>query len=127
LEFVKEWNLEIHAFYKKMPENYFMMPKPGDSRSFMGVIEDWKTTYSRITEAAIEDSYLVLQIRTCNKKQKKFAMLFYNVDTLKLEKTIFTDDFFIGARDGRYYFYANGNPSRDEGTDECIINIYAFK
>lgn len=127
LEVVKEWDLETPGFYKKMPEDYFMMQKPGDSRSLSSVLSEWKTSYSRITEAAIEDGYLVLQIRTCDEKQKKFAMLFYNVDSLKLEKTIFTDDFFLGTQDGKYYFYANGNPGRDEGVDECIINIYAFE
>ena len=70
---------------------------------------------------------MVLQVRTCSKELKKFAMLFYNVDTLKLEKTVFTDGFFIGARDGKYYFYHNGNPGRDEGVDECIIDVYAFE
>ena len=127
LELVKEWNLETPAFYKKMPEDYFMIQKSSDTRSLSSVLADWKITYSRITEASVEDGYLVLQIRTCDEKQKKFAMLFYNVDSLKLEKTIFTDDFFIGARDGKYYFYANGNPGRDEGVDECIINIFAFE
>jgi len=127
LELVKEWVLETPGFYKKMPEDYFMMQKPGDPRSLSSVIAEWKTTYSRISEAAVEDGYLVLQVRTCSKELKKFAMLFYNVDTLKLEKTVFTDDFFIGARDGKYYFYHNGNPGRDEGVDECIIDVCAFE
>lgn len=127
LELVKEWTLETPGFYKKMPEDYFMTQKPGDPRSLSSVLEEWKTTYSRISEAAVEDGYLVLQIRTCSKELKKFAMLFYNVDTLKLEKTIFTDNFFIGARDGKYYFYNNGNPGRDEDVDECIIDVYAFE
>ena len=127
LELVKEWVLETPGFYKEMPEDYFMMQKPGDPRSLSSVLAEWKTTYSRISEAAVEDGYLVLQVRTCSKELKKFAMLFYNVDTLKLEKTVFTDGFFIGARDGKYYFYHNGNPGRDEGVDECIIDVYAFE
>ena len=127
LELVKEWNLETPGFYKKMPDDYYMSTKKNYAESFMRYLSEWKTTYSRIIEVAVEDGYLVLQIRTCDEKQKKYAMLFYNVDTLKLEKTIFTDDFFFGARDGKYYFYANGNPGRDEGVDECIINIFAFE
>lgn len=126
LKVSKEWDLETPGFYKKMPEDFYTVKQYNGSRTFLSYIDEWKTSYSRITRAVVEDGYLVLQVRTCNEKLKKFALLFYDVKMLKLEKTIFIDDYFLGTRDGKYYFYANGNPGKDEGTDDCIINIYAF-
>jgi hypothetical protein len=130
LKVLKEWNLEVPKFYKKMPEDFYTKKQYkkqiGESRTFSRNIHHWKTSYSRITKIAVEGGYLVIQIRTCSDKLKKFALLFYDINTLKLEKTFIIDDFFIGARDGKYYFYANGNPGMDEDIDECIINIYAF-
>ena len=128
LKVVKKTNLEIPPFYKKMPENFYIFKRYDDN--FRGLRRDyeyWRLSYSRITNVVVETGYLVLQIRAFGEKQKKFALLFYNADSLKLEKTIPIDDYFIGARNGEYYFYANGNPGRDEEAEECIINIYAFK
>jgi hypothetical protein len=130
LKVLKEWDLEVPKFYKKMPEDFYNMKQYesqiGGSRTFLGNIHHWKISYSRITKIAVEGGYLVIQTRTCSDELKKFALLFYDINTLKLEKTFFIDDFFIGARDGKYYFYANGNPGLDEDIDECVINIYAF-
>jgi hypothetical protein len=128
LKVVKKTNLEVPSFYKKMPEDFYIFKRyDDDPRGFRRDYEYWKVSYSRITKVVVENGYLVLQIRTFGEKQKKFALLFYNADTLKLEKTIPIDDYFMGARDGKYYFFANGNPGRDEDAEECIINIYAFK
>jgi hypothetical protein len=52
--------------------------------------------------------------------------LFYNTKTFKLERTILINDRLLGIRDGKYYFYANGDPKYDEEADECIIKIYSF-
>ena len=65
-------------------------------------------------------------MRTCEAKLKKFALLFYNAENFKLERTIFTNDLLLGAKDGKYYFYANGDPGRDEEAEEFIIHIYSF-
>ena len=128
LEILKEVNLEIPAFYKKMPDDFYVFKLyENDSRDFYRDYQKWKTSYSRIVRVKQEGNYLAIQIRTFGEKQKKFAVLFYNVDTFKLEKIFSTDDLFLATRDGKYYFYANGNPGYDEGTDNCIINIYAFK
>ena len=125
---IKETNLESPPFYKKMPGDFYSFKKynsPG--RELSRDINYWRTSYSRITNIAVEDGYLVLQIRAFEDETKKFAMLFYNADTFKLEKTVFIDDYFIGAQDGKYYFFAHGNPGRDEDVDDLIINIYSMK
>jgi hypothetical protein len=91
-------------------------------------VETWATGYSSITEAAVDGNWLVVQVRTCSTKEKKFALLFYNVENnFKLEKTVFTDDFLLDVKDGKYYCFANGDPGRDDDTDQCIINIYAWE
>lgn len=127
LKLLKEWQLEIPSFYKKMPDDFYTVGKINeDPQIFNKNYFKWKTAYSRITNAAVEDGYLVLQLRTCSETLKKFALLFYNLETMKLEHTIFTEDYFLASRDGKYYCYANGNPGEDEDTDRCTINIYSF-
>jgi len=127
LKLLKEWPLETPPFYKKMPGDFYDLGKMGeDTQTFGRNIFKWRTGYSRITKAVVEGSFLVLQVRTCSDKLKKFALLFYNADTMKLEHTFFIDDYFLASRDGKYYCYANGNPGEDEDTENCTINIYSL-
>ena len=127
LKVLKEWPLEIPSFYKKMPDDFYNMGEMGeDPQIFTRNYYKWKSGYSRITNVITEDGHLILQLRTCSDMLKKFALLFYNIETMKLEHTIFIDDYLLASRDGKYYFYAGGNPIEDEGTDNCTINIYAF-
>jgi hypothetical protein len=128
LKVLREVNLDKPGFYKKMPDDYYAFKRyENDQRGWDRDHQKWKTTYSRIMRVKREGNFLVIQIRAFGEKQKKFAVLFYNADTLKLEKTFATDDLFLGTLNGKYYFYAHGDPGFDEGTDDCIINIYAFK
>ncbi len=125
---IKETRLEAPPFYKKMPEDFYSYKKydsPG--KDLLKYLVHWKVSYSRVTNVAVEDGYLVLQIRAFEDETKKFAMLFYNADTMKLEKTHFIDDYFIGSQEGKYYFFAHGNPGRDEDIDDLVINIYSMK
>ena len=128
LEILKEVKLSVPGFYKPMPGDFYGFRQYNyNARKLIADIEYWITSYSRIEKALVEDNYLVLQVRTCSDEMKNYALLFYNVDNFKLEKTIFTDDYLLGSKDGKYYFYANGNPSLDDDTDNCIIDIYQFK
>ncbi|UCH97251.1 MAG: hypothetical protein JSV88_10480 [Candidatus Aminicenantes bacterium] len=126
LEVTKEVKLEIPSFYKKMPEDFYMFKRYTNTKDFVKDIQYWMTSYSRIINVLIEDGLLVLQLRTCKEELKKFALLFYDADSLELKKTFFIDDFLLGARKGIYYFYANGRPGLDDDIDECIINLYSF-
>ena len=127
LEVKKEIALTVPPFYEKMPADFYKYKHYTDDKQYHLDHEKWKTSYSRITRVAVEDGYLVLQIRTPAKDQKKFAMLFYGIDDFELKHTVPIDDYFLGARNGVYYFYKNGNPGFDEDTDECIIHLYSFK
>jgi len=128
LEIIKEVDLEFSGFYKKMPEDFYVFKKYDNPKNFLLDIETWATGYSGITEAAVDGNWLVVQVRTCSKKEKKFALLFYNIENnFKLEKTVFTNDFLLDVKDGKYYCFANGDPGRDDDTDQCIINIYAWE
>jgi hypothetical protein len=127
IEVLRETVLEVPSFYIKMPQDFYIEKDSIKSKRNLGLdVEKWKTSYSIITNTAVDNDYLVVQVRTCSDKLKKFALLFYKSDTFKLEKTFFIDDFLIGARNGIYYFYANGNPGYEEEADECIINLYSF-
>ncbi len=127
LKILREIDLEIPEFYKKMPGDFYILKEYHmDTNRFMKDTELWKIAYSSITNIDTCDAFLVVQVRTCSDKMQKYAVLFYDVNTLKLKKTFFTGDFFIGAKNGFYYFYANGNPGYDEEADKCIINLYSF-
>jgi hypothetical protein len=126
VEVLKEVTLEIPSFYKKIPENFYAFSPKNRSIDLKLELEKWALGYSAITETAVHNGKLILQVRTCSEKLKKFALLVYNIKDWKLEQTIFIDDFFLGARDGKFYFFAHGNPGRDENTDNSIINIYSF-
>jgi len=126
LKVIKEISLETPDFYKPPPAENFSVKLYHDPSKFDRDVENWKTNYSRITDMVNDGNYLVLQIRTANEKLKNFALLFYDLDQFKLQKTIFIDDYLLGAQKGKYYFYANGNPTLDEDTDTCTINIYSL-
>jgi len=129
LSVLKELSLETPGYYKPMPQDFYIWKKydkPGEN--IEKDMEQWKFSYSRIMKVEIEGNYLVLQFRIFGEKQKKFALLFYNAENFKLEKTVFTDDCFLGARNGEYYFYANGDPGFDEeDADKCTINVYRWQ
>jgi hypothetical protein len=129
LQVEKSVNLEVPSFYKKMPENSYLLTKGTHGSKLIVSIENWKVSYSAILQAAVDNTnnYLVVQIRTCSDKLKKYALLFYDTGSLKLKNTVFTDDFLLGLRDGKYYFFAYGNPGLDEGVEEVIINVYEWK
>jgi len=128
LKVINTVELEKPAFYKPMPAEFYSFKRYANvGKEMIADIEHWKTSYNRITKVLTEGNYLVLQLRTCSDELKKFCLLFYNAYSLKLEKTIFIDDFLLGSKNGNYYFYANGNPSLDDDTDNCVINIYQFK
>lgn len=122
---VKTVKLEQPACYKPMPENFYAFKQYKNIFKEMLIDhENWRVGYSRISKVVVDGNYLVLQIRTCNEKLKRFCLLFYNVNTFKLEHQVFMDDYFLGAHNGKYYAYRNGDPSLDEDTDRCVINIY---
>jgi len=121
----KSVDLETPAFYQKMPAGFYAHEKrPG---RYYHNIENWKTNYCRITKACVDGRYLAVQVRTCKKELQRFALLFYNKETFKLEHTFFSNDYFLDARNGRYYFYENGDPGLDEGADNVVIKIYKWE
>ncbi|MCP4221355.1 MAG: hypothetical protein GY765_42410 [bacterium] len=126
---VADVQLELPGFYKKMPDGYYAYKDyDGNLKQFGLDLEEWSTTYSSISKMVVSGNYLVIQVRTCNEKLKKFALLFYNLENnFKREKTIFTEDLLLGVRNGKFYMYNNGDPGVDVNTDACIINVYEVK
>lgn len=128
LKVLKEISLETPACYKPMPPGLYTFKKRDGGENRELDLYEWMSSYSRIMKVQCDGEYLVLQFRVFDKKSKNFALLFYNAGTFKLEKTVFIDDCFMGARDGKYYFYAGGDPGIDEeDADKCIINVYGLK
>lgn len=129
LEVVKEAPLQIPRFYKKMPKHFYFRESYANPKyDFARDLEEWATGYSRVTACEVDKNYLVVQLRTCSEKMKKFALLFYNAETFKLENTIYTDDFLLDIKDGKYYFFENGEAGLDEDACEDLnINIYKLE
>jgi len=126
LKVLDEIPLEAPSFYTKMPKEFYKFKKADGFAELNRELENWAMGYSAITETTLFKDKLILQIRTCSPNHKKFALLIYDVKSWKLERTFFTDDLLLGSRDGKFYFFANGNPGRDEDTDQCIINVLTF-
>lgn len=119
--------LTVPVFYKKMPESFFTTKEYSDrTNGFNMDIEEWSGGYSRIAKAVMDGNYIVLAIRTMDPNSKRFCLLHYRADTFQLVNQVFIEDFLLGARDGRYYCYANGEPGVDENTDTCIIKVYQW-
>jgi hypothetical protein len=125
LEQSKVIPLAIPGFYKSMPENCYVFKQYKGNSEYLKDLESWMTSYSSITKAVITKSgYLIVQIRTCNQKMKKFALLFYNCnDHFNLSNVIQTDNLLLGVKADRIYCYQNGDPSVDEA-GEVGINVY---
>ncbi len=125
----KEVQLKVPSFYKKMPKTFYRWERQYELATWearLKYLQDCDRGYSAIEEMVVDHNRLILQMRTANPKLKKFALLIYNADSFKLETTVFLDDYLLDVKDGKYYTYQNGHPARDEGTDQCIINIYSF-
>jgi len=124
---LREIQLEVPPYYKKRPSTFFIDKRFDSAIEFSKQLDEWDSGYSRVIEAVCEGNYLVISIRAFGKNVKKFTLLFYNKENFKLEKTVFTDDYLLDAKDGKYYCFANGDPGFEENADKCIINIYSFK
>jgi len=126
LKIIKKIELTKPEFYKKMPDDFYKFKSHYTPDQFMSDTEKWKTSYSIITKAIIEGENLVLQIRTCDKELKKFALLFYDLDSYKLNQTLFTDDLLLGSKNGIYYFYSDGDPGLDLEAINTTIKLYSL-
>ena len=124
----KKVELKKPDFYKKMPDDFFTVGKQGQSSIERSLnIEHWLVSYSRITKTVVEKDWLIIQVRTCNPKLKRFSLLFYNAGNFNLEKTFFIDDLLLGAKDGKLYCYGDGDPGLDDEVVKTVIKIYSIK
>lgn len=132
LTLMKKVKLEMPDFYVQMPNDFYSKEIKKNSeqftvREFLSAVQGWKHSYSRITNAMIEDEKFVIQIRTCSEKLPRFALLFYNLQTFLLEETVFTNDFLLTSKSGKYYLFENGNPGIDDEAGDFVVNICELK
>ncbi len=125
----KEQQLQLPAYYKPMGEDCYIIPGKGhlSKNKFRDLITEWALSYSSMTKMLVHGKHLVIQIRTCNQKMKRFALLFYNAVTFKKEGELFSDDLLLAARDNRFYFYKNGDPYIDEDADTFDIQVFRLE
>lgn len=127
IKLLKTLRLEVPTFYKKMPEsNYIRSEKEraaANPNNFRINMQRWKTGYSAITGVHTDKGKLAVQIRTCNPSMNQYALLFYNLNTFRLEETTFINDFLMAVRDGKYYFFKGGHPEFDDTDEDAEILI----
>ncbi|MDJ0841321.1 MAG: hypothetical protein QNK37_32725 [Acidobacteriota bacterium] len=117
--------LETPAFYRSMPDDAYQFKKNGKmlmGRDLAEAQTAWKTSWSRITNLELSPEFIILQMRTPNRTDDKFALLFYD-HGFNLKHTRFTDDLLLASRDNRLFFLAGGNPGVDESAENLTIRI----
>jgi len=127
LKVTKEVSLESPEYYKPMPPDFYLIDTPEKQKDFLKQLEYWRYSYSRLSAAAVDSGYLIVQFRVFGEKMKKFALLFYNLGNFKLEKTVLTNDCFMTAGNGKYYFYADGDPGYDEEAGKTVIKVFSLE
>jgi len=113
LQITRKIKLEVPKFYVPMPADFYSrtVRRHGGNFSipeFYQAVERWKSAYSRITNALVDKRRFIVQMRTCSDDLPRFALLFYHLPTFGLEKVIFTNDFLLTSRSGKFYMFQNG-------------------
>lgn len=122
----KTIELEIPEFYVPMPKSFFIYKKYKDDNGLWNDIVNWLTSYSAVTRMTVlQGGYLVIQVRTCNTKLQKFALLIYNIrNDFSLDKVIYMNDFLLAGRKDLLYCIHNGDPMEDEEANRLIVDVY---
>jgi len=122
----KTVELKPPKFYIPMPKTFFILKNYKDDTDYWKTIVTWMTSYSAVTRMVVlQNGYLILQIRTCNPKLNKFALLFYNMNNnFALENIIYTNDLLLAGEKDLLYFFNGGDPMVDEEANKVIINVY---
>ena len=115
--------LEKPEFYRKRPENFYFFTKDTNLDKFHIDVQKWRTGYTAISNVATLDVYLVVQVRTNSTRFRKFGLLFYDNQTLKLQHVRYTDHFLITARANKLYLHQGGEPGMDPEADQMIIHV----
>jgi hypothetical protein len=128
LNLEKTVELKPPGFYIPMPKTFFLLKNYKDDNEYWKTIVTWMSSYSAVTRMVVlQNRYLILQIRTCNSKQKKFALLFYDINNnFFLSNVIYTNDLLLAGEGDKalLYFFNGGDPMIDEEAGKLIINIY---
>jgi len=110
--------------YKPVPGDFYVFKRYDDAAAgMMRDLDKWKTGYSRIVCVGYDQDELVLQIRLPDSNKANFMVLFYDGGSFQPVGRIPTDDRLLGVRDGRFYFYADGDPRYEEAADRCRIKV----
>lgn len=127
---VKKVTLSWPSFYKPMPKEFYIYKKYAEGglgdRQFVGDLRSWSTGYSSITGAAVVlERYLLVQVRTCEPGQKRFAFLLYDMfKKYSLDRVFFTNDIMLAERNDVLYCAKDGQPQLDVECDKLTLSIY---
>lgn len=123
LEVMETADLDPPEAYLSMPKEFYVFKRYDDPYS--GIERDmdtWRTGYSRIVSAAYDQGVLILQIRVFE-PSAHYMVLFYNSHTFQPAGRVLTNDRLLGVREGRFYFYAGGDPRYEDEADRSRIKV----
>jgi len=128
LTYHKKIELDHPDYYRGIPDGFYsserrIHPDCIESRKLLA---RWKTEYSAITKVLIFDGHFGIQIRTADKKLKRFALILYKSGTFRKVKELFGNDLLLAVKSGKFYFLKGGDPAFDDEFEDFTIDIYGF-
>jgi len=119
--------LKIPEGYRRMPPDFYQFKQNQSNNQFVKNLEQWSTSYSAVTKAVIVKNKLVIQIRSFDQSDMKFAFLIYDIHNgYLLENIIKTNDILLGQHQNLLYCFKNGCPLLDDEADSLTISLFSF-
>jgi len=113
--------LKPPPFYKAMAEDAFRGRL--SSQEFTKTLSKWHTSYSSVTNIALAQGHLIVQLRTATPGKPRFALMFYDLERFELADMLFADDQLVAYKDDLFYFYKDGMPYDDDDAGPFHIDI----
>jgi len=114
--------LKPPPFYKFKPKDAYKEQRLND-QEFAETLSKWHTSYSSVTNIALAQGHLIVQLRTATPGKPRFALMFYDLERFELADMLFADDQLVAYKDDLFYFYKDGMPYDDDDAGPFHIDI----
>jgi len=121
LKVLKSQRLKPPPYYKPIPEDAYRTRLANNA--FEATLSEWRTSYSSVTNFGVANGHLMVQLRTASPTRLRFGLLIYDLETLDLKDTLFTNDQMVAQSGDRFYFLKNGMPFDDDDAGPFHIEI----
>jgi len=122
LKILESPRLKPPLFYKPMPDDAYR-EKTLNPEAFEPTLSKWHTSYSSVTNIALAQGHLIVQLRTATPGKPRFALMFYDLERFELADMLFANDQLVAYKDDLFYFYKDGMPYDDDDAGPFHIDI----